>query len=199
MAKPTMMMNVMILVVAVTSAARAETTTWLCSVASAVSVDEDGTVGPPELGDRERPAFFRVDAATKELTLVAPQSRRGEVTKLDTVCEIDGSWVFSGTENGRGVNLIINPEGRMTLSVVGDGVVWSVFGHALPEGLGRPGHDTKAGIAGADDHTSEATLKNDEANNDGANALEEVAEHAVEQVGDEVPAEGVARSEAKTD
>jgi hypothetical protein len=37
-------------------------------------------------------------------------------------------------ENGRAVSVIITGEGRMTLSIVGDGVVWSVFGHALPEG-----------------------------------------------------------------
>jgi hypothetical protein len=30
--------------------------------------------------------------------------------------------------------MVITAEGRMTLSVVADGVVWSVFGHALREG-----------------------------------------------------------------
>jgi hypothetical protein len=107
--------------------------TWLCSVASAVAVDEDGTVGPPELGDRERPTFFRVDAAKKELTLLAPDSRRGEVTKFDTATNADGLRVFSAVENDRGVSLIITPQGRMTLSIISDGVVWSVFGHALAE------------------------------------------------------------------
>ena len=106
---------------------------WLCSVASAVAVDEDGTVGPPELGDRERPTFFRIDAAKKELTLLAPESRRGEVTKIDSVHQSEGLWLFSGVENNRGVNLIITAEGRMTLSVISDGVVWSVFGHALQD------------------------------------------------------------------
>jgi len=113
--------------------ARAEQT-WLCAVSSAVAVDEDGTVGPPDVGDRERPTFFRVDSAKKELTLLAPASRRGEVTKIDLVHEADGHRVFSGIEHGRSLNLIINAEGRMSLSVLGDGVVWSVFGHALPEG-----------------------------------------------------------------
>jgi len=108
--------------------------TWLCSVGSAVAVDEDGTVGPPDLGDRERPTFFRVDTAKKKLTLLAPASRRGEVTTFDTVHELDGVHIFSGVEHGRGLSLIINAEGRMSLSVVGDGVVWSVFGHALREG-----------------------------------------------------------------
>ena len=114
-------------------AARAEQT-WLCAVSSAVAVDEDGTVGPPDMGDRERPTFFRVDSAKQELTLLAPASRRGEVTKIDLVHEADGHRVFSGIEHGRSLNLIINAEGRMSLSVLGDGVVWSVFGHVLPEG-----------------------------------------------------------------
>jgi hypothetical protein len=111
----------------------AVTMAWLCSVASAVAVDEDGTVGPPDLGDRERPTFFRVDADKKTLTILAPESRRDEVTKLDSVQETGGTHIFSGIENGRIVSLVITPEGRMTLSIVGDGVVWSVFGHALPE------------------------------------------------------------------
>ena len=105
--------------------------TWICAVTSAVAVDEDGTVGPPDVGDKERPTFFRVDTAKKELTLLAPKSRCGEVTKLDTVVESEGQWLFSGVENGSGLNLVITAEGHMTLSVVADGVVWSVFGNVL--------------------------------------------------------------------
>jgi hypothetical protein len=107
---------------------------WICSVAAAVAVDEDGTVGPPELGERERPTFLRVDPVKKELTLLAPASRRGEVTKLDSAHEVDGVWILSGLEHGRSVSMVITGEGRMTLSVVADGVVWSVFGDALREG-----------------------------------------------------------------
>ncbi len=105
--------------------------TWICAVTSAVAVDEDGTVGPPDVGDKERPTFFRVDTAKKELTLLAPKSRRGEVTKLDTVLESEGQWLFSGVVNGRGLNVVITADGHMTLSVVADGVVWSVFGNVL--------------------------------------------------------------------
>lgn len=130
-------MTILVVTITVTLTAGGSTDagqTWLCSVTSAVAVDEDGTVGPPDLGDRERPTFFRVDAETKTLTLLAPESRRDEVTKLETVHETAGSHVFSGVEDGRSVSLIITPQGRMTLSIVGDGVVWSVFGHALPDG-----------------------------------------------------------------
>jgi hypothetical protein len=107
--------------------------TWLCSVSSAVAVDEDGTVGPPDFSERERPTFFRVDAEKKELKLLAPASRRGEVTKLELAHEAEGVRVFSGVENGRGVNLVITDAGHMTVSIVSDGAVWSVFGHALLE------------------------------------------------------------------
>ncbi|MCE9629887.1 MAG: hypothetical protein K8S94_04095 [Planctomycetia bacterium] len=117
--------------------------TWICSVASAVAVDEDGTVGPPDLGERDRPTFLRVDPAKKELTILAPESRRGEVTKLDTVHEVEGTHIFSGVENGRNVSLIITAEGRMTLSVIADGVVWSVFGNALPDAKTKPVEETK--------------------------------------------------------
>jgi hypothetical protein len=34
-------------------------------------------------------------------------------------------------ENGRGLNVVITADGHMTLSVVADGVVWSVFGNVL--------------------------------------------------------------------
>jgi len=68
------------------------------------------------------------------LTLLAPASRRGEVTKIDMVNESQGQRIFSGVENGRSLNLIIADDGRMSVSVLGDGVVWSVFGNALPEG-----------------------------------------------------------------
>ena len=130
--------------------ALADEKTWICSVVSAVAVDEDGTVGPPDLGDRERPTFIRVDAAKKELTILAPASRRGEVTKLETVHEKDGTHIFSGMEHGRHVSLIITADGRMTLSIIADGVVWSVFGHALPEGESLPDEAAAAAQAAAE-------------------------------------------------
>lgn len=140
--------------VTVCDAAWACQTTWLCSVGSAVAVDEDGTVGPPDLGDRERPTFFRLDADRKELTLLAPESRRGEVTKLESVRETNGQHVFSGVENGRVISVIVTAEGRMTLSIINDGVVWSVFGHALADGPAKADHPAKAGDTAQADATA---------------------------------------------
>jgi hypothetical protein len=129
--------SIAILALVATAAAGADALAgqvWICSVASAVAADEDGTVGPPDLGGRERPSFFRLDADKKELTILWPDSRRGEITKIDAVREAEGQHVFTTVENGRIISIIVTAEGRMTLSIVSDGAVWSVFGHALPEG-----------------------------------------------------------------
>ena len=63
---------------------------------------------------------------------------------FDTVHEVNGAWILSGLEHGRSVSMVITAEGRMTLSVVADGVVWSVFGHALPEGEAAQPAEAKA-------------------------------------------------------
>jgi hypothetical protein len=104
---------------------------WLCSLTSAVAVDEDGTVGAPDLGGLERPTFLRVDVDKKEVALLAPESRRGEVTAIEISREQSGLWLLAGVEHDRGWTMIITATGNMTMTISADGVVWSVFGHAL--------------------------------------------------------------------
>ena len=159
--------------------------TWLCSIGSAVAVDEDGTVGPPDLGEKDRPTFFRVDAAKKELTLLAPASRRGEVTKIEMVHESQGQRIFSGVENGRSLNLIIADDGRMSLSVLGDGVVWSVFGNALPEGETKTAPKGEANMlpAGESKAASEGVTKAQSVELDGSTAAFEPCICPSEDVG----------------
>jgi len=106
---------------------------WLCSITYAVGCDEDGTIGDPYLGGLETPTFLRVDADKKKVTLLAPESRQGEVTKIDAVFQDEDLWVFSGVEEGRAWSLVISGGGYMTMSVTMDGATWSVFGNALSE------------------------------------------------------------------
>jgi hypothetical protein len=106
---------------------------WICSIKEAVEIDEDGTIGPPDLGGLDRPTFMRVDAGARKVTLLAPESRRGEVTKIDAVHQSPELWVFSGVEEGRAWSMVIAATGHMTLSVTGDGATWTVFGNALRE------------------------------------------------------------------
>jgi hypothetical protein len=106
---------------------------WLCSINRAVECTEDGECGPPDFGDLPPPIFLRVDVERKEVTLLAPEERRGEVTVIDTALEERGMWVLTGVEEGRAWSMVISSEGYMTLSVTYDGVTWSAFGHSMPE------------------------------------------------------------------
>ncbi len=106
---------------------------WICSVTRAVECLDDGTVGKPDLGGLAPPTFLRVDTNRKEITLLAPESRRGEVTVIDRVLEEKNMWVLTGVDNGRAWSMVISSDGHMTLSVSYDGVTWSVFGHSMVE------------------------------------------------------------------
>ena len=46
---------------------------WICAINEAVAVDEDGTIGPPEMDGLAAPTFLRVDADRKKITLLAPE------------------------------------------------------------------------------------------------------------------------------
>ena len=106
---------------------------WICSITSAVECVDGGECGAPDLGGLERPTFLRVDADKKKITLLAPESRRGETTAIGTVREMDDMWVLTGVENGRAWSMVISREGYMTLSVTYDGVAWAVFGNSMLE------------------------------------------------------------------
>lgn len=113
--------------------------TWICSITRATACQDDGTTGEPDLGGLERPTFIRVDADAKQVTLLGPASRRGEVSKIDTVRQEGKTWILTGVEQGRVWSIVITEEGDMTMSATGDGVVWSVFGHAILEQDVAPG------------------------------------------------------------
>lgn len=106
---------------------------WICSITHAIASHEDGTTGEPDLGGLVRPTFLKVDVEAKQVTLLAPAARRGEVSKLDTVRQVGKTWILTGIEADRVFSMVIGPDGHMTLTATADGTVWSVFGHAIPE------------------------------------------------------------------
>ena len=107
--------------------------TWLCSLTESLAVYEDGSAGPIEMGDLEAPTFLRVNTEAKEVTLLAPDSRKGEVTVIGEAKRGDQKWVITGVEDGRAWSMVISDEGYVTLSVTGDGATWSIFGNAMLE------------------------------------------------------------------
>jgi hypothetical protein len=115
--------------------AQAETPpVWLASLQGASAVEADGLVGPPDLGKLERPTFLRIDPVAKEVTLLAPASRRGEVSGIDAIQRGEDGWILQGLEKGRAWTILVSDSGHLTLSAVTDGEVWAVFGNAIPLG-----------------------------------------------------------------
>ena len=106
---------------------------WICSITQAVAVEEDGNVHPPKLEGKETPTFLHVDLEEMEVTILGPASRRGEKSEIKSVEKKSGNYLISGIEQERAWNMLISKDGYMSLSVVGDGAVWAVFGHALKE------------------------------------------------------------------
>lgn len=108
-------------------------TKWICSITDAVECTDTGYIGDPNLFGLEQPTFFRVDVDKKEITLLAPESRRGEVTKIGSVAKAENLWIFTGIEHGRAWSMIVSESGYMTVSITYDGITWSAFGHSMPD------------------------------------------------------------------
>ena len=108
-------------------------TKWICSINEAVECVEGGYIDEPNFFGLARPTFMRVDVDKKEITLLAPKERKGEVTKIDRVEKGKDFWIFTGIENYRAWSMMITQSGHMTVSITYDGVTWTVFGNAMFE------------------------------------------------------------------
>jgi hypothetical protein len=106
---------------------------WICSITEAVECVENGECGPPDLGGIEPPTFFRVDIDKKEITILAPESRRGEVTKIDIVRQQEDLWLLTGVEEERAWSMVITDSGHMTLALAVDGNTFTVFGKVMKD------------------------------------------------------------------
>jgi hypothetical protein len=104
---------------------------WICSITDGIECLSDGTVGKPNLGELDPVTFFRVDTKKMQITLLAPESRRGEVTSISTAKEEEGLWILTGIEKGRAWSMVISTSGNMSLSITYDGITWSIFGNAM--------------------------------------------------------------------
>ena len=119
------------LAIALSASASAEPV-WICSIVEGIECWDDGECGAPDMGGLEPATFLQVDLNRKQITIMAPDSRKGEITEIDVFEKVEGMWVIAGIEAGRAWSMVISDEGFMTLSASGDGTTWSAFGHSLP-------------------------------------------------------------------
>lgn len=120
------------------SAARGQESALVCAVAAGVECDARLDCRPP-VTEQAPPSFLHIDVETSTITLLAPEDRRGETTRIQAIERSDGQIVLSGIEAGRGWSILIEkPDGKMTLSVTAPGTGFVVFGTCIPSGRAAP-------------------------------------------------------------
>jgi hypothetical protein len=113
--------------------AAAQEVPLVCSVTRGIECDNALECQPP-LPDFPPPTFIHVDIDGGLITLLAPESRRGEQTGIGTVTRMDGNTILTGAEAGRGWSMVIAEEDLdMTLTMTDDGTGFVVFGVCLAE------------------------------------------------------------------
>lgn len=114
-------------------AATAQSAPLVCSVVSGLECDDSLNCQQP-LRDPPPPTFIHVDIDAGTITLLAPESRRGEQTRVGAVAQQDGKTILSGAEAGRGWSMVLSDEDfDMSLTITEDGTGFIAFGACIPE------------------------------------------------------------------
>jgi hypothetical protein len=113
----------------------AQSAPMVCSVVSGLECDDSLNCQPPlELRDLPPPTFIHVDVEGGVITLLAPESRRGEQTTIGTATRQEGQTILTGAEAGRGWSMVISDDDLdMSLTMTEDGTGFVVFGACIPE------------------------------------------------------------------
>ncbi len=103
----------------------------VCSVQQGLECDSELDCAAP-IPDLPPPTFIHVDVASGVITLLAPESRRGESTQIGAAAHEGGNTILSGVEAGRGWTMIINDEElAMTLTMAEDRTGFVIFGTCI--------------------------------------------------------------------
>ena len=110
---------------------------WVCSINWGMECDSDHNCQPP--APEDPPTFFNVDLDANVINLLAPPSRRGETTAIRVMERQDGQVMLAGIEGDRAWSMIIvESNGRMSLTITDDGAGWVVFGNCMAEDADAP-------------------------------------------------------------
>ena len=110
----------------------ADDVAYVCSVVRGIECDELLDCGPPQ-PDRPPPTFLHIDPDADTITLLAPEERRGEVTRIDTKVRDGDNLIMTGVEAGRAWTMILSEaDGKMALTVNFGDAGYVVFGACMP-------------------------------------------------------------------
>ncbi len=109
----------------------------VCSLARAIECASDLSCGAPEFL-RTPASFMYVDLDAMAVTLLAPEERRGEITRITGMERREGRVLLSGIEGDRSWSVMILVDGSMTLTIAAEASGFVVFGQCLPADQTRP-------------------------------------------------------------
>ncbi len=109
----------------------------MCSLARAIECASDLSCGAPQFL-RTPASFIYVDLDAMAVTLLAPEERRGEITRITGMERREGRALLSGIESDRSWSVMILDDGSMTLTIAAEESGFVVFGRCLPADKTRP-------------------------------------------------------------
>ena len=109
----------------------------VCAVTGAIECPSDLACEAPEfLGPA--PSFLHIDLDSRAVTLLAPEERRGEVTPILGLEQLEDRVLMSGIEADRSWSAVILNDGTMSLTVAAEESGFVVFARCIPESHTRP-------------------------------------------------------------
>ncbi len=109
----------------------------VCHLARAIECASDLSCGAPEFL-RTPPSFIYVDLDARAVTLLAPEERRGDVTRIIGLEQREDRVLMTGIEGDRSWSLMIMNDGSLSLTVAAEASGFVVFGRCLPADLTKP-------------------------------------------------------------
>ncbi len=109
----------------------------VCSFARAIECASDLSCGAPEFL-RTPASFMYVDLDAMAVTLLAPEERRGEVTRITGIEQREDRVLLTGIQGDRSWSVMILDDGAMSLTVAAEASGFVVFGRCLPADETRP-------------------------------------------------------------
>ena len=109
----------------------------VCSLARAIECASDLSCGAPEFL-RTPASFIYVDFDARAVTLLAPEERRGEVTRIIGLEQREDRVLLTGIQGDRSWSVMILDDGAMSLTVAAEASGFVVFGRCLPADKTRP-------------------------------------------------------------
>ena len=109
----------------------------VCSYVRAIECASDLSCGAPEFL-RTPTSFIYVDLDAMAVTVLAPEERRGDITRITHLERREDRLLLIGIENDRSWSVVILEDGTMVLSIAAEASGFVVFGQCLPADQATP-------------------------------------------------------------